>query len=176
MSESDSFDDFLADDDFGGFEAARRAEIHKKIQEDMRRVEEGRGEIHTIVEKAFIKTVSDPERCLCHFFHPEFAKCKMMDDVLAPLARKHPETKFIRIDAVKAPFFVTKLSLRVLPAVVFFVHGTVKHKFLGFEDMGGGDAVSMEAAEAAFVLAGAIDDEKIEQMKMDERSDSGEPW
>lgn len=38
-------------------------------------------------------------------------RCKVMDMRLGELAPRHLETKFLRIDAEKAPFFVQKLQV-----------------------------------------------------------------
>lgn len=46
-----------------------------------------------------------------------------MDKHLKSLAQKHVETKFVKINAEKTPFFVEKLSIRVLPSVVIFADG-----------------------------------------------------
>ena len=46
-----------------------------------------------------------------------------MDKHLKILAEKHVETKFVKINAEKTPFFVDKLSIRVLPSVVVFADG-----------------------------------------------------
>lgn len=44
--------------------------------------------------------------CVC------VCRCKVMDMRLGELAPRHLETKFLRIDAEKAPFFVQKLQVR----------------------------------------------------------------
>ena len=43
-------------------------------------------------------------------------RCKVMDMRLGELAPRHLETKFLRIDAEKAPFFVQKLQVCVYVA------------------------------------------------------------
>ena len=43
------------------------------------------------------------ERMVCHFYRESFP-CKVMDKHMGTLARKHPETKFVRVHAEKAPF------------------------------------------------------------------------
>jgi len=44
---------------------------------------------------------------------------------LQTLAPQHFETKFAKIDVEKAKFFVNKLKIRVLPAVICFEKGIV---------------------------------------------------
>ena len=52
---------------------------------------------------------------------------------------KYPEVFFAKINAVKAKFFVTKLNVQVLPAVMCFKDGILKHKLIGFEMFGNVD-------------------------------------
>lgn len=65
-------------------------------------------------------------------------RCKIMDKHLALLAPKHPEAKFLKVDAEKAPFFVGKLQVQVLPTLVFFEEGVAKARLQGFENLAGG--------------------------------------
>eukprot|EP01031_Cornospumella_fuschlensis_P042105 gene42105-51411_t len=58
-----------------------------------------------------------------------------MDHHLAKLAARHIETKFIKINAEKAPFFVNKLIIRTIPTVVCFVDGIAQDKIVGFEGL-----------------------------------------
>ncbi|GMF23643.1 unnamed protein product [Phytophthora fragariaefolia] len=59
-----------------------------------------------------------------------------MDMHLAKLARKHIECKFVKINAEKAPFFVEKLVIRVLPTVVCFKDGVAfPERVIGFDGL-----------------------------------------
>ena len=46
---------------------------------------------------------------VCAFFHKDFERCKIVDMHLAKICKSHTEARFVRIDAEKCPFFVTKL-------------------------------------------------------------------
>ena len=48
-----------------------------------------------------------------------------VETCLQTLAPQHFETKFAKIDVEKAKFFVDKLKIRVLPAVICFENGVV---------------------------------------------------
>ncbi|CAM9366368.1 unnamed protein product [Hapterophycus canaliculatus] len=61
-----------------------------------------------------------------------------MDMRLAELAPRHLETKFLRIDAEKAPFFVQKLQVKILPTVICFNDGVAVHNIIGFEGLTAG--------------------------------------
>ena len=44
------------------------------------------------------------------------------------IAMKYTDVKFCKINVEKAKFFVNKLGIQVLPAVLCFVDGILKHK------------------------------------------------
>jgi hypothetical protein len=70
---------------------------------------------------------------VCAFYHREFTRCKIIDKHLGILASKHFETKFIRIDAEKAPFFVQKLQVKTLPCVILFIDGIAVDRIVGYD-------------------------------------------
>ena len=81
---------------------------------------------------------TEHEQAVLHFFHPDFARCSTMDQHCQHIASKHSEygnadVAFGRIDVKEAPFVVEKLSIRVLPCVIGFVHGVAKGRVTGFE-------------------------------------------
>jgi len=51
------------------------------------------------------------------------------------------ETKFIKLNAEKAPFFVSKLSIRTLPTLIRFTDGVADHtkRITGFEGLMGAE-------------------------------------
>jgi len=57
--------------------------------------------------------------------------------------------QFLHINAEKAPFFVQKLALTVLPAVLVFKDGVKGEQLFGFEDIGGKDDFRTEVRGAA---------------------------
>ena len=58
---------------------------------------------------------------------------------LRQIAKSHVETRFVSINAEKAPFFITKLAIKVLPTVVLFIDGIAADRVVGFEDLGSSD-------------------------------------
>jgi hypothetical protein len=58
-----------------------------------------------------------------------------MNHHLARLATRHIETKFVYINADKAPFFVEKLVIRTIPTVVLFRDGVAAGKIIGFDGL-----------------------------------------
>lgn len=57
------------------------------------------GAYEEISEGDFLEAVTKTERVVCHFFHREFERCRIMDKHLGELARKHFGTRFIKLSA-----------------------------------------------------------------------------
>ena len=51
----------------------------------------------------FLEVVTKAERVVCHFFHRDFERCKILDKHLAILARKYFDTRFIKLSAPVRP-------------------------------------------------------------------------
>ena len=76
------------------------------------------------------------KKVICHFYHKDFERCKIMEKHLEIIALTHGETVFVRIDAEKTPFFTTKLNIKVLPTVVLFNDGKAYDRIIGFDELG----------------------------------------
>ena len=46
-----------------------------------------------------VQVVTEEERCVCHFFHQDFERCRILDKHLAILVKKYFDTRFIRLSA-----------------------------------------------------------------------------
>ena len=88
---------------------ARIAEIKAARQEEAINKTLGHGDYTEIVEQEFLPTVTKTQYCVCHFFHKDFERCKIVDMHLQRICKQHLETRFIKLDAEKAPFFIQKL-------------------------------------------------------------------
>ncbi|RRT43564.1 hypothetical protein B296_00055607, partial [Ensete ventricosum] len=87
--------------------------------------------------------------------------CRIMDKHLKALAPMHLNTKFVKLDAENAPFFVTKLAIKTLPCVVLFRfylkinpfdgnssrNGIACERLVGFQDLGSKDDFTTRALE-----------------------------
>lgn len=133
------------DDEFGGgaeggavaqWRAQRLAEIQQKATKASQFLGLGHGSYTEIAQDDFLKEVTKSKYVVCHFYHPEYERCKLMDKHLEVLARKHLATKWIKLDANKAPFFVGKLQIKMLPTLVFFKDGIARDRMVGLDDMG----------------------------------------
>ena len=52
------------------------------------------------------------------------------------LAKKHFDTRFLKLNVENAPFLVTKQKVQVLPCVLSFVNGVSVDRIVGFEGLG----------------------------------------
>lgn len=126
---------------------AKRRQAMKEAQAKRQQYQAlGHGEYTHITEDQFLKTVTDSERCVVHFHHREFERCKIMDMHLGKAAKKFFGTKFAHMDAEKAPFFVEKLAIRTLPCVVIFVNGIAVGRQVGFDGLGGDEFTTAQLA------------------------------
>ena len=112
---------------------SKREDMAKKIKT------EKYGNYTEIIETEFLDTMLKNEKVVCHFYHKDFERCKIIDKHLQIIAQSHRETLFVKINAEKTPFFTEKLNVRVLPTIILFVRGKAIHRFIGFQDFGMSD-------------------------------------
>jgi len=139
-SESDDEFDYLLDDDDDDavLQAIRQKRLKELVKVHSKEAEQkakGHGEVRTIVQDEFLSECTSSMFVVVHFFHKEFERCKIMDHHLKVIAKSHLSCKFVRIDAEKAPFFVAKLKVRILPTVLVFKDGKTIERLLGFEGL-----------------------------------------
>lgn len=155
-SDDESDSDFSDDDALASIRNKRIADlkIRSKLNEEW--LKRGHGQYSEIVEEDFLPTVTKSKHVVCHFYHKDFERCKIVDKHLAVLGRKHVCAKFININAEKTPFFVQKLGIRTLPTIVLFVDGVAKDKIIGFSDMGNKDDFETVVLEERISRSGCI--------------------
>ncbi|CAG05792.1 unnamed protein product, partial [Tetraodon nigroviridis] len=124
-------------------EALKKA--HKRKQELLTK---GHGEYREIPsEKDFFSEVKESEKVVCHFYRNSTSRCKILDKHLAILAKKHVETKFIKLNVEKAPFLTERLRIKIIPTLALLVDGKSKDYVVGFTDLGNTDEFSTEMLE-----------------------------
>lgn len=129
------------EDELEALRARRRQQMKDKQNKKKEYEMKGHGVYDEIVEEDFLKTVTGSYRAVVHFYSQRFEKCKIMDMHLRKMAI-HPKflgTRFVKMDAEKAPFFVSKLRIQTLPSVCLFIDGVLKHKHLGFDSLPGAE-------------------------------------
>ncbi|XP_042433459.1 thioredoxin domain-containing protein PLP3B-like [Zingiber officinale] len=153
-------DELMDDPELEKLHAERIAALKKEVEKREVLKKQGHGEYREITEGEFLGEVTGSERVVCHFYHREFYRCKIMDKHLKALAPVHINTKFIKLDAENAPFFVTKLAIKTLPCVILFRNGIAFDRIVGFQDLGSKDDFSARALENLLKRKGIIDEKQ----------------
>ncbi|XP_030642591.1 thioredoxin domain-containing protein 9 [Chanos chanos] len=127
----------------------RRLEALKKAQKQKQEwMSKGHGEYREIPsEKDFFSEVKDSKSVVCHFYRDSTLRCKILDKHLAVVAKKHLETKFIKLNVEKAPFLTERLRIKVLPTLALVKDGKTKDYIVGFTDLGNTDDFTTEMLE-----------------------------
>mmetsp|Transcript_3069 Transcript_3069/g.6351 ORF Transcript_3069/g.6351 Transcript_3069/m.6351 type:complete len:214 (-) Transcript_3069:30-671(-) len=135
LSSNPQANDFEEDEEVLASWRRQRMEEMKVETERLRHETENcsHGEYMEISQDEFLPAVTRSKFVVCHFYHKDFQRCKLMDTHLRTIAPLHPETRFVTINAEKAPFFVTKLGIKVLPTLLLFQDGVCYDRVLGFD-------------------------------------------
>lgn len=140
VNEKDESDDEQSDEDndLRMLRDKRLKEIREREKERLENIGKGHGQYREIGQDEFLPEVTGSDRVIVHFYHSDFETCKIMDMHLEKLSKRHVETKFVKVNAAKAPFFVEKLTVRTMPTLCQFVDGVCRGKQVGFEGMADG--------------------------------------
>lgn len=151
------------------FTSAHRAARLQQLSTELARAaslrsESQHGVVTTVTaEKELMETVTKSPVALVHFFHPEFARCSIMDAQIEILAPLHYEAKFLRIDAREAPFLCGRIGIRLLPCLVGWVDGVEVERVVGFEGLGGNEqGFRIGVLERRLVEKGVLVREKMD--------------
>ncbi|XP_027347472.1 thioredoxin domain-containing protein PLP3B [Abrus precatorius] len=155
-------DELMDDPELEKMHADRIAALKKEAEKREAWKKKGHGEYREITEGDFLGEVTGSEKVICHFYHKEFYRCKIMDKHLKSLSPKHIDTKFIKLDAENAPFFVAKLAVKTLPCVILFRQGVAVDRLIGFQDLGGKDDFMSKTLEALLIKKGVIEEKRDE--------------
>ena len=136
--------------------AKRMAEMKAKHVEIIENKAKGHGQYTEIKEEEFLQNVTASKFCVVHFYHADFERCKIVDMHLKKIAHDHTEAKFMTMNAEKAPFFVQKLQVQMLPEIVCFMDGVVLDRVCGFEELGGKDEFPTILLARRLVQTGVI--------------------
>ncbi|MED6191898.1 Thioredoxin domain-containing protein plp3b [Stylosanthes scabra] len=160
LNQEVDLDDLMDDPELEKLHADRIAALKREAEKRQEWKKKGHGEYKEITEGDFLAEVTGSEKVICHFYHKEFYRCKIMDKHLKSLSPKHIDTKFIKLDAENAAFFVAKLAIKTLPCVILFRQGVAVDRLIGFQDLGGKDDFSTRTLEALLIKKGIIDEKK----------------
>ncbi|KAF3440712.1 hypothetical protein FNV43_RR18998 [Rhamnella rubrinervis] len=161
-------DDLMDDPELEKLHADRIAALKKEAEKREALKKQGHGEYREINEGDFLGEVTGSENVICHFYHHEFYRCKIVDKHFKSLSLKHVDTKFIKLDAENAPFFITKLGIKTLPCVVLFRKGIAVDRLVGFQDLGGKDDFTTKTLENLLLKKGIISEKKEDEDEEDD--------
>jgi hypothetical protein len=145
----------------------RLRQIKASQMQKLENLGKGHGQYREITQDEFLAEVTSSTWVVCHFYHRDFARCEILDHHISRLVGRHVETKFIKINAEKAPFFVEKLKIRTIPSLIIFNDGVAVEKILGFQGLADGQPEGKEDEWPTIRLArllgskGAIDKKAI---------------
>lgn len=148
--------DRLDIDDLEVLRERRLQQMKKMAEKRSRWISLGHGEYSEIpVEKDFFSVVKASDRVVCHFYRDNWP-CKVMDKHMDVLAKRHIETRFVKIHAEKSPFLAEKLKIVVLPTLALIKNAKVDDYVVGFDELGGTDEFSTEELEERLAKAQVI--------------------
>ena len=153
----------LLDPDLEALHEQRIAKLKEEREKRQQMSHKGHGELTDISEGEFLEVVTKTERVVCHFFHKDFERCRIMNKHLKILAPKYFTTRFCKLHGPDAPFFVAKLQVQMLPCVILFVNGVAVDRVIGFDELGKKDDFKTEDLESRFISAGVIQKQKVQQ-------------
>ena len=115
----------------------------------------GHGSLTRITEKDFFKEMKGEERLICLFFRAS-PPCEVMEKHLRILAAAHLETKFLMIEAEKAPFLAERLKIWMLPTLAIVKNEKTTDYIVGLDDMGGVEDFDTSVLEGRLIDAGVL--------------------
>ncbi|KAL0858656.1 hypothetical protein ABMA27_012482 [Loxostege sticticalis] len=137
--------------DSGDLEAIRQQRINEMKQRAKKKQEwiaNGHGEYTEIDgEKEFFGVCNKSTNVVCHFYRNDTPRCRIVDMHLKTLAKKHVETRFVKLDAERAPFLTGRLKIRVIPTIALVKDNKTKDFIVGFTDLGNRDDFTTEMLE-----------------------------
>jgi hypothetical protein len=139
--------------------------------------------VTTLVNNSVFPTLPDDQtlldfatqsaRCVVHFFHPDFARCAVMNRNLRLLATEHHEVRFARVDARHVPFVAGKLKVVALPCVIGFKDGIEVERVVGFEGLGQGGMDADSTFETIFLERRFVKVGVLTKVKVGDREPNG---
>jgi len=134
----------------------RQAKEQAKKAEQLKAL--GHGEYRVIPdEKQFFAEAKSSERLVVHFGRSATRRCEIVDGHLTKLAKKHLETKFVRIEAERSPFLADRLKIHTLPSIVLVRNGKTDHTLVGFDEFGGVDDFATATMEKVLFQYNMVD-------------------
>lgn len=115
----------------------------------------GHGKLTEVHEKDFFKEIKGEERLLCLFYR-ESPPCQVMKKHLSILASSHLETKFLVLEAEKAPFLAERLKIWMLPTIALVKNEKTTDYIVGLDEMGGLEDFDIHVLESRLIDGGIL--------------------
>lgn len=147
--------DNLEEDDLERIRLKRLEEMKRMQTKRQEWVSRGHGELQEVSEKDFFAEMKGEERLVCHFYRSSIP-CQVMDMHLTALAKKHLETRFLKLHAEKAPFLTERLKIWMLPTLAIIKNEKTTDYVVGLDELGGKEDFSTSVLEARLVDAGVL--------------------
>ena len=153
----------MNDDDLELLRERRKAQMKRDRAAASEARERGHGSYQEVYDqKDFFAQVKRSKTVVVHFYRSATAACSAVDAALDRVARKHLETRFIKINAEKSPFLVEKLKIWMLPSIVLCVDGKTTHTITGLDEFGGTQTPSAAVVEAVLSVRGVLNERTYE--------------
>ncbi|KAL1464918.1 hypothetical protein WDU94_004523 [Cyamophila willieti] len=118
----------------------------------------GHGEYDEIPEeKKFFDLCKKSPNMVVHFYKDGSINCKILDEHLKTLCKKHIETRFIKLNVERAPFLTERLRIKVIPTLALVKDSVTKDYIVGFTELGNCADFSTEMLEWRIAQGGVID-------------------
>lgn len=156
----DELDDDFFDDEsekiMRSYKEQRMAEMKEEYEERQTNKTLGHGTYTEIVESEFLPLVTKTRYVIVAFYHQDFERCKIVDMHMQKICRDHDEARIVKMDAERAPFFINKLGIQMLPTIICFVDGVAQDRVVGFEELGGTDEFSTMTLTRRLIRGGVL--------------------
>ncbi|XP_010550427.1 PREDICTED: thioredoxin domain-containing protein PLP3B isoform X3 [Tarenaya hassleriana] len=169
VNEEIDLDELMDDPELEKLHADRIAALKKEVEKREALKRQGHGEYREINEGDFLGEVTRSEKVICHFYHKEFYRCKIMDKHLKALAPRHMDTKFIKLDAevhlclyehrmlLMSSFVLKRANLMIVRK------GVAMDRLVGFQDLGAKDDFSTKTLENLLIKKGFLSEKKEDE-------------
>lgn len=94
-----NMNELMNDEELQKLHEERIARLKEEREKRSQLAQKGHGEVTEITEGEFLEVVTQTDNVVCHLFHRDFERCKIMDKHLSILARKYFRTRFIKLSA-----------------------------------------------------------------------------
>lgn len=150
--------DALDNSDLEVIRQQRIAEMKQRAKQKQEWLANGHGEYTEIDnEKEFFTVCNKSENVVCHFYRNDTPRCRIVDMHLKILAKRHVETRFVKLDVERAPFLTGRLKIRVIPTIGLVKTNKTKDFIVGFTDLGNRDDFSTDMLEWRIAKADVIE-------------------